>query len=87
MKFKPVEHTNISVQIAEQIRASILAGDFSPGDKLPPAWQLAKVFNVSLPSVRKAHNILASAGVVMSYHGCGTVVMSLVNRGSHILTS
>lgn len=86
MKFKPVEHTNVSVQIAEQIRASILAGDFSPGDKLPPAWKLAKIFGVSLPSVRKALNILASAGVVMSYHGCGTVVMSLVTKSGQMIS-
>ena len=85
MKFQPVEHTNVSVQIAEQIRASILAGDFSPGDKLPPAWKLAKTFGVSLPSVRKALNILASAGVVISYHGCGTVVMSLVSKSGQML--
>jgi GntR family transcriptional regulator, transcriptional repressor for pyruvate dehydrogenase complex len=86
MKFQPVVHTNVSVQIAEQIRSSILAGDFSPGDKLPPAWKLAKIFNVSLPSVRKALNILASAGVVMSYHGCGTVVMSLVTKSGQMLS-
>lgn len=86
MKFQPVEHINVSVQIAEQIRSSILAGDFSPGDKLPPAWKLAKIFNVSLPSVRKALNILASAGVVMSYHGCGTVVMSLVTKSGSMLS-
>lgn len=86
MKFQPVEHTNISVQIAEQIRSSILAGDFSPGEKLPPAWKLAKSFGVSLPSVRKALNILASAGVVMSYHGCGTVVMSLVSKSGQMLS-
>lgn len=78
MVFKPISPKKISSQIAEQIRSSILAGEFSPGDKLPPERELAEMFGVSRPSVREALNILASSGLVMSYQGGGTVVMSLV---------
>ncbi|MEI6207663.1 MAG: FadR/GntR family transcriptional regulator [Desulfuromonadales bacterium] len=78
MTFKPIKPKKVSSQIAEQIRASILAGEFSPGDKLPPERELAEMFGVSRPSVREALNVLASSGLVMSYQGGGTVVMSLV---------
>ncbi|NVN99144.1 MAG: FadR family transcriptional regulator [Geobacteraceae bacterium] len=78
MVFKPISPKKISSQIAEQIRSSILAGEFSPGDKLPPERELAEMFGVSRPSVREALNMLASSGLVMSYQGGGTVVMSLV---------
>lgn len=78
MKFQPIKPKKVSSQIADQIRASILAGDFSPGDKLPTERDLAEMFGVSRPSVREALNSLASAGLVMSYQGGGTVVMSLV---------
>jgi GntR family transcriptional repressor for pyruvate dehydrogenase complex len=78
MVFKPISPKKISSQIAEQIRSSILAGEFSPGDKLPPERELAEMFGVSRPSVREALNILASSGLVMSYQGGGTVVKSLV---------
>ena len=79
MKFKPIKPKKVSSQIADQIRESILAGDFTPGEKLPPERELAEMFGVSRPSVREALNILASAGLVMSYQGGGTVVLSLVD--------
>ncbi|NVN91473.1 MAG: FadR family transcriptional regulator [Desulfuromonadales bacterium] len=79
MKFQPIKPKKVSLQIADQIRTSILAGDFVPGDKLPPERELAEMFGVSRPSVREALNILSAAGMVMSYHGGGTVVQSLVD--------
>jgi GntR family transcriptional repressor for pyruvate dehydrogenase complex len=84
MRFKPIKPKKVSSQIADQIRESILAGDFAPGDKLPPERELAEMFGVSRPSVREALNILASSGLVMSYQGGGTVVLSLVdpNQGN-----
>ena len=86
MRFKPIKPKKVSSQIADQIRESILAGDFSPGDKLPPERELAEMFGVSRPSVREALNILSSAGLVMSYQGGGTVVLSLVdpNQGNSL---
>jgi len=78
MKFQPIKPKKVSAQIAEQIRSSILSGEFSPGDKLPPERELAEMFGVSRPSVREALNILSSAGLVMSYQGGGTLVQSLV---------
>lgn len=78
MKFQPIKPKKVSSQIADQIRTSILAGEFSPGDKLPPERELAEMFGVSRPSVREAINILAAAGLVRSYQGGGTVVMSLM---------
>jgi len=78
MKFQPIKPKKVSSQIAEQIRSSILAGEFAPGEKLPPERELAEMFGVSRPSVREALNMLAASGLVMSYQGGGTVVISLV---------
>ena len=82
MNFQPIKPKKVSTQIAEQIRSSILAGEFAPGDKLPPERELAEMFGVSRPSVREALNVLSSSGLVMSYQGGGTVVMSLVETTS-----
>jgi GntR family transcriptional repressor for pyruvate dehydrogenase complex len=82
MNFQPIKPKKVSTQIAEQIRSSILSGEFAPGDKLPPERELAEMFGVSRPSVREALNVLASSGLVMSYQGGGTVVMSLVETSS-----
>jgi GntR family transcriptional repressor for pyruvate dehydrogenase complex len=82
MKFHPIKPKKVSSQIADQIRSSILAGEFNPGDKLPPERELAEMFGVSRPSVREALNILAASGLVMSYQGGGTVVLSLVETAA-----
>lgn len=82
MNFRPIRPKKVSSQIAEQIKASILAGDFTPGDKLPPERELAELFGVSRPSVREALNMLASSGLLMSYQGGGTVVLSLVDASA-----
>ncbi|MEI7817208.1 MAG: FadR/GntR family transcriptional regulator [Desulfuromonadales bacterium] len=82
MNFQPIKPKKVSTQIADQIRSSILAGEFAPGDKLPPERELAEMFGVSRPSVREALNVLASSGLVMSYQGGGTVVKSLVESSS-----
>jgi GntR family transcriptional repressor for pyruvate dehydrogenase complex len=82
MIFKPIKPKKVSTQIAEQIRTSIMAGEFSPGDKLPPERELAELFGVSRPSVREALNILATSGLVEAYQGGGTVVKSLVETST-----
>ena len=80
MKFTPIKPKKVSTQIADQIRTSVLAGEFNPGEKLPPERELAEMFGVSRPSVREALNILASSGLVETYQGGGTVVRSLVEN-------
>ncbi|WP_129126508.1 FadR/GntR family transcriptional regulator [Geomonas oryzae] len=80
MKFTPIKPKKVSTQIAEQIRSSILAGEFNPGEKLPPERELAEMFGVSRPSVREALNILTSSGLVETYQGGGTLVRSLVEN-------
>jgi len=80
MDFRPVRPKKIAVQIAEQLRNSILSGDFTPGEKLPPERELAQLFGVSRPPVREALNMLAASGLVETYQGGGTVVKSLVEN-------
>lgn len=80
MKFSPIKPKKVSTQIAEQIRSSILSGEFNPGEKLPPERELAEMFGVSRPSVREALNILTSSGLVETYQGGGTLVRSLVEN-------
>jgi GntR family transcriptional repressor for pyruvate dehydrogenase complex len=88
MKFQPVRPKKVSAQIAEQIRSSILGGEFAPGDRLPPERELAEMFGVSRPTLREALNVLSAAGLVESYQGGGTIVKSLVEMddGSPLLS-
>ena len=82
MSFTPIKPKKISAQIAEQIRSSIMSGEFAPGDRLPPERELAEMFGVSRPSVREALNILAASGLVEAYQGGGTIVKSLMESSS-----
>jgi GntR family transcriptional repressor for pyruvate dehydrogenase complex len=82
MTFTPIKPKKISAQIAEQIRNSIMSGEFVPGDRLPPERELAEMFGVSRPSVREALNILGASGLVEVLQGGGTTVKSLMEQGS-----
>lgn len=82
MTFTPIKPKKISAQIAEQIRSSIMSGEFVPGDRLPPERELAEMFGVSRPSVREALNILGASGLVEALQGGGTTVKSLMEQGS-----
>lgn len=78
MFFKPIKPQKISVQIADQIRSSIMTAVFSSGEKLPPERELALLFGVSRPTLREAITILTAAGLVEVHQGGGTIVKSLL---------
>jgi GntR family transcriptional regulator len=61
-------------QVADDLRAAIERGDYSPGDALPEHRDLAQHYNLSLSSVSRAVRVLASEGLVAPARGHGTVV-------------
>ena len=54
MPIQTVEPRRLYRQIADQIRALINGGEYTPGDRLPPERDLAKQLGVSRPSLREA---------------------------------
>ena len=61
--------TSISKQIAEQLRAAIVAGQFKIGQRLPTEDELAQRYGVSRPSVREALKRLAAQNLVRARRG------------------
>ena len=61
MVFKPIRPKKVSSQIAEQIPSSILAGEFSPGVKLPPERELMNQLGISRSTLREALKSLERA--------------------------
>lgn len=57
--------------VADALQERILAGEFVPGDFLPPVDQLIEEFDVSRPTLREALNLLESAGFVRLRRGPG----------------
>lgn len=72
--FEPVQSQKAYIQVARQIRQSILDGRIKPGDKLPPERVLAEMFGTSRPPIREALSALEMMGLVESRTGYGTVV-------------
>src|SRR6202042_3402935 len=62
------------MQIADEVRSLIAAGEFSPGSRLPAERELAKRFGVSRPSMREALIALEVEGYVDVRPGSGILV-------------
>jgi GntR family transcriptional regulator len=62
------------LQIMEQIRARIAAGDWPAGKELPSIRVLAVALNVSVITVKRAYLDLENEGVIVTRHGKGSFV-------------
>ena len=68
-RFRPIRPSRISEEVTEQLKRSILFGDFKAGDKLPPERLLAGEFQVSRVAVREALRTLENSGFIVTRQG------------------
>ena len=61
-------------EVVTRLRDMIHSGELSPGDRLPPERDLAKILGVSRPTLRAGIRSLATVGIVQSRQGAGTFV-------------
>ncbi|MGW6456288.1 GntR family transcriptional regulator [Streptomyces sp. NPDC055078] len=61
-------------RIADELRASIHAGQLAPGDRLPAETVLAERFGRSHVTIREALRVLQSEGLIEKQHGRGSFV-------------
>ena len=81
MPIQPVAPQRLYVQIAEQIRAMIGAGEVAPGARLPAERDLARQLGVSRPSLREALIALEIEGLLDVRVGSGIYVSQPGERG------
>lgn len=74
-----VRSKRVYEQIADQIGDLIRSDHYKPGDKIPPERDLAKMLEVSRPSVREAMIALEAAGLIEVRVGDGTYVRHAVS--------
>jgi DNA-binding FadR family transcriptional regulator len=74
MPIQVIEPRRLYLQIADQVRSLITAGEFLPGSRLPAERELAKRFGVSRPSLREALIALEVEGYVDVRPGSGIMV-------------
>jgi len=69
-------------QVAAQIRRSIAEGDAKPGERLPPARDLAAVMRVNTNTVLRALRLLRDEGLLEFRQGRGIRVSGTPQRGA-----
>lgn len=74
LRIEPDSKVPIYVQIEEQVRAMVAAGQLAPGDQLPTIRQLAAELRVNYNTVARAYLDLDRDGVITTLRGRGTFV-------------
>jgi GntR family transcriptional regulator len=67
-------------QVAERIRTAVQSKVLQEGRIIGPEKQLARDFYVSLPTLRRALELLASEGIIVRKRGLGTIVAGKVRH-------
>jgi GntR family transcriptional regulator len=73
-------------QVAGDIRRAIADGEAKPGEKLPPARDLAAVLGVNTNTVLRALRILREEGLLEFRRGRGITVAGEARQRSIVLT-
>jgi GntR family transcriptional regulator len=73
-RLDPADPAALHDQAAAQIRRAIAEGQAAPGERLPPARDLAAVLGVNRNTVLRALRLLREEGVVEFRHGRGITI-------------
>jgi GntR family transcriptional regulator len=76
--------TPLHDQVAGQIRRAIADGEAKPGERLPPARDLAAVMGVNTNTVLRAMRVLREEGLLEFRRGHGIRVAGTPQRGAVI---
>jgi GntR family transcriptional regulator len=81
VKADPNDTMALHDQVAAEIRRDIANGDVRPGQRLPPAHDMAAVLGVHSNTVLRALRILRDEGVLEFRRGRGVTVSGEPERG------
>lgn len=76
--------TELYEQVAAEIRRAIAEGEAKPGERLPPARDLAAVLDVNTNTVLRALRILRDEGLLEFRRGRGITVAGTPESGAVI---
>jgi GntR family transcriptional regulator len=82
VKVDHADPTDLYEQVAGQIRRAIAEGEAKPGERLPPAKDLAAVLNVNANTVLRALRLLRDEGLLEFRRGRGISVAASPERGA-----
>ena len=81
------DRTDLYEQVAGEIRRSIADGEAAPGERLPPAKDLAAVLGVNTNTVLRALRLLRDEGLLEFRRGRGISVAGAPERGAVVQRS
>lgn len=76
------EPTDLHLQVAGEIRRAIADGEAGPGERLPPARDLAAELGVNRNTVLRALRLLRDEGLLDFKRGRGVTVSGTPERGA-----
>lgn len=79
------ERTDLHEQVAAEIRRAIAEGEAKPGDRLPPAKDLAAVLGVNTNTVLRALRQLRDEGLLDFRRGRGVTVAGTAEQGAVVV--
>jgi GntR family transcriptional regulator len=82
VKVDPTEPTDLHEQVAGEIRRAIADGEAKPGERLPPAKDLAAILGVNTNTVLRALRQLRDEGLLEFRRGRGISVAGTPERGA-----
>jgi 2-aminoadipate transaminase len=71
---QPESHVPLYIQLRDQLRALVHAGDLRPGDRIPASRELATMLGVHRTTVANAYAELESEGLIQGHVGRGTFI-------------
>ncbi len=82
VKIDKAERTDLYEHVAAEIRRAIAEGEAKPGERLPPAKDLAAVLEVNTNTVLRALRVLRDEGLLEFRRGRGISVAGTPERGA-----
>ena len=82
VKVDKADPTDLYEQVAAEIRRAIADGEAKPGERLPPAKDLAAVLDVNANTVLRALRLLRDEGLLEFRRGRGISVAGTPERGA-----
>jgi GntR family transcriptional regulator len=84
VKIDKQEPTELFEQVAAEIRRAIADGEAKPGERLPPARDLAAVLGVNTNTVLRSLRLLRDEGLLEFRRGRGVTVAGTPEKGAVI---
>jgi GntR family transcriptional regulator len=82
VKVDRADPTDLYEQVAAEIRRAIADGEARPGERLPPAKDLAAVLGVNINTVLRSLRLLREEGLLEFRRGRGISVAGTPERGA-----